>query len=341
MDVKSAFLNVEIDCDVYVAHPYNLPSHMKQSKYYKLNKALYGLKQAPLRWFLRLREALIQTLGYNQLFSDGTVFLKKHFENGEVIVIVLCYGDDMIFLSNNSEVLKSATSDFLKELTGSRDPLPWYVSICIERGDDHIRLSQTAYIDQKLKEYNLEDLNPQETPMQKNFYDEARAQKDDPVSGLQEYREMIGSLQYLNIRTHPDISTVVGILSQYSSGPNAFLLKCVKRVYADLRATQHFRLVYNHSASDAVDLELMADSDYAGDKEDRKSRSGWIGFLYVCAVIWPSRKQMSTSLSTAEAEYIAMNHCAMDIAWFRMLLAELGEDMSAPILLRGDNTAAS
>ena len=50
VDVKAALLNGDINREVFVSHPTNLPD-MMQNNYYKLRKALYGLHRAPLQWF--------------------------------------------------------------------------------------------------------------------------------------------------------------------------------------------------------------------------------------------------------------------------------------------------
>ena len=47
MDVKTAFLNGEVEEDVYIEKPMGFVIHGKESYVYKLKKALYGLKQAP------------------------------------------------------------------------------------------------------------------------------------------------------------------------------------------------------------------------------------------------------------------------------------------------------
>jgi hypothetical protein len=47
MDVKTAFLNGEIEEEVYIEQPDGFVTHEKESHVYKLKKALYGLKQAP------------------------------------------------------------------------------------------------------------------------------------------------------------------------------------------------------------------------------------------------------------------------------------------------------
>ncbi|KAG8077869.1 hypothetical protein GUJ93_ZPchr0007g4308 [Zizania palustris] len=50
MDVKSAFLNGELEEEVYVAQPPGFVIEGQEAKVYRLDKALYGLRQAPRAW---------------------------------------------------------------------------------------------------------------------------------------------------------------------------------------------------------------------------------------------------------------------------------------------------
>ena len=59
MDVKSAFLNGNINEEVYVEQPPDFEDDKKPDHVYKLKKALYGLKQAPRAWYERLRDFLL------------------------------------------------------------------------------------------------------------------------------------------------------------------------------------------------------------------------------------------------------------------------------------------
>ena len=58
MDVKSSFLNGELEEEVYIEEPEGF--HLSKNENYvcKLKKALYGLKQAPKAWYYRLDKYL-------------------------------------------------------------------------------------------------------------------------------------------------------------------------------------------------------------------------------------------------------------------------------------------
>lgn len=62
MDVKSAFLNGELEEEVYVAQPPGFTATGDESKVLRLRKALYGLKQAPRAWNVKLDRTLVSVL---------------------------------------------------------------------------------------------------------------------------------------------------------------------------------------------------------------------------------------------------------------------------------------
>lgn len=114
---------------------------------------------------------------------------------------------------------------------------------------------------------------------------------------------MIGSLIHLANHTRPDISLVVGLLSEFKSKPNQFLMQQGQRIFGYLRRTAEYRLTFMKSSS--YEMLFHCDSDYAGNLIERKSRTGWVGFFKNCA--WASRKTQCLSLSTAEAEFVALS----------------------------------
>ena len=96
----------------------------------------------------------------------------------------------------------------------------------------------------------------------------------------------------------------------------------MKRIVRYLIHTPNFGIWYPKRAS--FDLVGYSDSDYAGDKVDRKSTSGTCQFLGRSLVSWSSKKQNSVSLSTAEAEYIAAGSCCAQLLWMTQTLKDYG-----------------
>lgn len=67
----------------------------------------------------------------------------------------------------------------------------------------------------------------------------------------------------------------------------------------------------------------FTDSDYAGDKNNRRSTSGYVFTLCGGAISWKSRQQTSVALSTTEAEYVAATEACKELIWLNRLLQDL------------------
>ena len=75
MDVKYAFLNGELEEEVYVEHPKSFLLSENINYVYKIKKALYGLKQAPRAWSSRIDKYLKQQ-GYGRGAIDNNLYIK-------------------------------------------------------------------------------------------------------------------------------------------------------------------------------------------------------------------------------------------------------------------------
>ena len=93
LDVKSAFLNGELEEEIYVEPPDGFVIKGKEGKVYKLKKTLYGLKQAPRQWYINIDNYFLQN-GFIKSKSEPTLYVKKQ---GMSILIVAIYVDDLIF----------------------------------------------------------------------------------------------------------------------------------------------------------------------------------------------------------------------------------------------------
>jgi hypothetical protein len=93
-----------------------------------------------------------------------------------------------------------------------------------------------------------------------------------------------------------------------------------KEILRYLKHTQDVGLWYPKGAS--FELVGYLDSDYAGDKVERKRTFGTCQLLGRSLVSWSSKKQNSIALSTAEAEYIAVGNCCAQILWMKVTLKD-------------------
>ena len=153
-----------------------------------------------------------------------------------------------------------------------------------------------------LKRFKLSDVKPASTPIP------TKCQLDIDPNGKavdqKVYRSMIGSLLYL-CASRPDIMLSVCMCARFQAAPKESHHKAVKHILRYLAHTTTLGLWYPKGST--FDLIGYSDSDYAGDRVDRKSTSGTCHFLGRSLVCWSSKKQNCVSLSTAE--YIAAGSC--------------------------------
>ncbi|GJR11017.1 copia protein [Tanacetum coccineum] len=126
-------------------------------------------------------------------------------------------------------------------------------------------------------------------------------------------------LMYLSA-SRPDIVFAVCMYTRYQAMPTEKHLHAIKRIFRYLKGTIYTGLWYPKDSSFA--LRAFADSDYAGCQDTRRSMSGSAQFLGDKLISWSSKKQKSTTISTIEAEYIALSRCCAQILWMRSQLSD-------------------
>ena len=80
-------------------------------------------------------------------------------------------------------------------------------------------------------------------------------------------------------------------------------------------------------SSEQRDAQLVgfSDSDWGGDRDDRKSTSGYVFTIGGTAISWKSKKQAVVALSSTEAEYIGTSEATREAIWLQHLLLEITE----------------
>ena len=332
MDVVTAFLNGTLEEDIYMEQPDGYVEQGKEDLVCKLRKSLYGLKQSPRCWNKAFTE-FMKSIGFNQGTADPCIYVRD-------TCIVAVYVDDLIIatktLEEMQEVKQLLSSQFQMKDMGK---LHYCLGITIEqdKAEKSIRLHQKQYLLKMLKKFKLEDAKPVSTPADPNV----KICKDDGVSKAVDsttYQSMVGSVLYASIATRPDISQAVAVVSRYSSNPSEAHLTAVKRVLRYLKGTLDITLKYRKSDKDKV--LGFSDADYAGDVDDRHSTTGNLFLMSGGPISWLSKKQPIVTLSTAEAEYVALSTATTEAVWIRKLLLDFGVSQSQATTIMEDNQGA-
>ena len=110
--------------------------------------------------------------------------------------------------------------------------------------------------------------------------------------------------------------------ARFQACPRDSHLKAAKRILRYLKKIGDLVLFY--PAGDTFDLVGFADADFAGYQVDRKSTSGMSHFLGSLVISWGTKKRNYVSLSTAEAEYVAVASCCAQLLWIKQRLEDFG-----------------
>ncbi|KAG3230714.1 hypothetical protein PI124_g24188 [Phytophthora idaei] len=143
---------------------------------------------------------------------------------------------------------------------------------------------------------------------------------------------------HLMTATRPDIAYAVGYVSRFMENPQDEHWVAVKRIFRYLQGTETHGICFK--PGDNIDYRGYSDADWAGDLADRKSTSGYTFMLMGAPVSWGSKKQSSVSLSTSEAEYIALSLAIQEGKWIHRLLCEIlaaTNDTGPELKIREDN----
>ena len=133
------------------------------------------------------------------------------------------------------------------------------------------------------------------------------------------FRELVGGLMWLAISSRPDISSAVRSDVRYCSTPKAIYWKEALGILAYISCTSDFGLTYQRGTFASFSLEVFADADYASKATDRRSVSGGAIMCGGACVCWFSRTHKYVTLSTSEAEYVALGDAVKELLFLRQV----------------------
>ena len=353
MDVKTAFLNGDLDEEIYLEQPEGFKDPDHPNKVLKLNKAIYGLKQAARVWNIKMHNTLL-ALGFKRLVTDYGVYVLDQGEKKSKLkrknhMFIVLYVDDINIMGNNlAEIVstkKQLASKF--DMTDAGEA-QYFLGIRIrrDRAKRIMWLDQHKYIDDVLRQFKLDESHTRsahKTPFDSKaeFIQNPEPEEDCDKDFRTHYQSIVGHLQYAAISTRPDLSFSVSKLAQFSKNPSEAHMKQAKHCLRYLKGTKDLCLRYSGDKP----IVGYSDADWAGDKSkmddhNRKSTTGNCFIQAGGATIWKSRKQDSIAQSSVEAEYIASATAGNQIKWLQSFHDELGLPINKAIHCWMDNQGA-
>ena len=295
----------------------------------KLLRNIYGGKNSGRIWNSYLVEGL-RNIGFVQSKADECVFFRGH-------VIFLFYVDDGIFAGPSLEDITEAIKDLgdrrkanNKYTIEDQGDIKDYLGINFEYlQDGKIKLSQPHLIDQIVKEVGIKRGDIRSLPALSSRLlkrDEHEPSYECPFN----YRKVIGKLNFLEKSSRPDIAYATHQCARFCVDPKESHVKAVIHLAKYLQGTINEGIILDPKENKS--FEAFADADFAGnwnsqtamdDPSTAKSRTGFVITYASCPILWASKLQTCISLSTTEAEYVALSQCLRDTIPIMQLLQEL------------------
>jgi len=269
-------------------------------------------------------------IGFSKCFSNSDLYVLNQRKD---TVLILLYVDDLLITGNNDEIIQECISK-LKATFEMTDLclLHYYLGMQVYQYDDCTYLNQSKSISDILQKFGMEECRYATIPVSPGIT--VSLSSNLQLANATTYRQLIGSLLYLTL-SRPGIAFVVNRMARFMQKPCVEHLNAVKQILRYVAGTKDLALKYSRLPSFV--LSGYMDSDYGGDRDERKSTSTYVFSIGLGAISWASKKQPTISLSTTEVEYRVISITAQEAIWLRHLLKEIEYEQGGSSLICSDN----
>jgi len=265
-------------------------------------------------------KAKLVVRGFLQKYGED--YYEVYCRNTTSKLIVCLYVDDMIITGSNEAETEGFKNNMMKQFEMSDiGNLTYFLGIEFEMNSQGVVIHQRKYALDILKRFKIMNCKPISTPIEIGvklslISDEKQV---DPTL----FKQIVGSLRYL-CHTRPDIAYGVRFISRYMVKPTTSHMIAAKIVFRYVKGTYNNGIQYSKNQNDqAYDLIGYSDSDWSGDKDDRKNTYAYVFMIGNPAFSWSSKKESVVALSSCEVEFIAASMEACQAQWINMLLVQL------------------
>ncbi len=339
VDVETAFLFGDLEEEVYMT----CKEVHDDDEVLLLIHSIYGLVQSARQYYIKFKQKL-NKIGFIGGYPDPCLLMRKT-ENGTVFIAV--WVDDSLMIGDKAAI-DGAVEDLQKEgfklkIEGTLED---YLSCEITfNKDETVGWIHQPHLITKLEKHFgdlVKKMHPYKTPSAPG---EIISRKTDTIVSKEDhgnYRSGVGML-YLVKHTRPDIANAVRELSKALDTPSPCAYKSMLRIVKFVLDTRSLAIrIKPIPIGEELQWEIVAfsDSDFAGDKETRISVAGFVLYLMGVPISWKSKGMKSVTLSSTEAEYVALSEAAKEVKFVYQVLRSLGLNVKLPIVIRVDNNGA-
>ena len=344
LDIQGAFLHglFEDNEELYMEIPEGFEKYYDPMEYLLLLlRTIYGLKNAAMAFWKELIKCF-NSMKYQKSKADPCLYFKWTKEG---LIVWISWIDDCFVVGPVNSV-KQARIEMIKrfdcDVIGNMNE---YVGCKLERNWDNrsLKFTQPVMIQSFTDEFEV-TIREQNLPASPGQI----LPRCEPEQGMSEkmqkkFRTGTGKLLHMMRWSRPDILNAVRELSKRMKTCNENHYKAMIKVMEYVSHTPDRGLFlrprgqWDGKLGYKFDIEGISDATWGSDPDNRRSISGTAVMLNAAPVCMKSGQQISTTLSSAEAELVAGTNCAQDMLFVKRMLESMGLEVNLPMMLYIDN----
>jgi len=335
IDFVLAYPQADIEFDLYMRLPQGIETKYGNGKTHVLllRKNVYGQKQAGRVWNKHLTKGL-HDIGFRPSAIDECIWYRG-------TTLFMFYVNDGIYAAPTNKQIDEAIKDLKDAGYNLEDQgsIEDYLGINFEWLDDgRLKLLQPLLIQQILDDVRIPRTAKTRSVPAASSKILQRCQAAPPFNQHFNYRSVVGKLNFLEKGTRPDIAYATHQIARFSEDPRRPHGEAIEHLCKYLEATKLDGIILDPNYDKS--LEVFADADWAGnwykptaadDPSTAKSRTGYVVKFGNCPIVWASKLQTITALSTCEAEYVALSTSLRAVIPLIQLLQEFHDKGIATI----------
>ena len=365
-DVETAFLQADMDKEVYVSMPAGYETCIKtlerigvttcdfktvqsmlpasddivlddKSSCRKLLKGVPGIKQGSRLFYIKMRNVLLDLL-FVVCPRDPCVYWRIAKQS---ITIIAVWVDDLFCLVANDYEWSDIVKRVRESLTlVDKGDVEEFLGMIFKHNEDFSEVSvcQSISIGNLLQRAKMDDCHPAPTPCVPGF---VLSKADSPLIpnanhvAMPNYRGLIALANYVAVWTRPDIVWVVNKLCKFMANPGLPHIAALKRLLRYLAGTKDVGLLYKRQLGMPL-LKGYTDSSHADCVDTSRSTVAFNMFLWGNPVSWYSHLDTKVTTCTNHAEYCALFNGAKEAVylseWIIPLIPTLAALLCVPAL---------